>query len=346
MSFTVGQLAKLTGLTVRALHHYDAIGLLTPSQRSDSGYRLYTQADIVKLYRIQALQRFGLSLTEIETARVRAGATLPDLISQQLAALDTQIEQATTLRSQLTHLREVLARGDEPGTGEWLAAVELITQYDKYCSPEELNRLIEHNQDDTAAWQTLIADLRAATQSKLAPQNSQAQSLVQRWGTLMLQRVGGDKNLLIKMKLAYAKDSGMQARMEMQGGITPEMMQYLALVATHAHLALWSRYLSPVEIKRVNLTDAWQQKLLRANGALRNEMGAGSLPDSGPTHAALKEWDSLVDMFVAGDADLRCKVAEALQSDVDLQWNWILTPDLLEFMKRPRPSQSQKESQE
>jgi DNA-binding transcriptional MerR regulator len=37
MSFTVGQLAKLTGLTVRALHHYHAIGLLEPSQRSESG---------------------------------------------------------------------------------------------------------------------------------------------------------------------------------------------------------------------------------------------------------------------------------------------------------------------
>ena len=46
MSFTVGQLARLTGLTVRALHHYHAIGLLEPSQRSDSGYRLYTQAAV------------------------------------------------------------------------------------------------------------------------------------------------------------------------------------------------------------------------------------------------------------------------------------------------------------
>jgi DNA-binding transcriptional MerR regulator len=345
MSFTVGQLAKLTGLTVRALHHYDAIGLLVPSQRSDSGYRLYTQADIVRLYRIQALQRFGLSLTEIEIALARQGSTLPEMVSQQLAALDSQIEQATALRSQLIHLREVLARGDEPGTGEWLTVVELITQYDKYCSPEELNRLIEHNNDDAADWQALIADLRAATQSKLAPQSKQAQSLITRWGSLMLQRVGGDKNLLIKMKLAYAKDSGMQSRMEMQGGITPEMMEYLAHVAKHAHLALWSRYLSPVEIKALSLDDAWQQKLLRANGALRNEMEAGSSPNSDPTRAALKEWDSLVDMFVAGDNKLRLKVAEALQSDADLQWNWILTPDLLEFIKNAKASQSHKESQ-
>jgi DNA-binding transcriptional MerR regulator len=332
MSFTVGQLAKLTGLTVRALHHYDAIGLLTPSQRSDSGYRLYTQTDIVKLYRIQALQRFGLSLTEIETALARAGATLPDMIAQQLAALDTQIEQATTLRSQLSHLREVLARGDEPGTGEWLAAVELITQYDKYCSPEELNRLIEHNQDDTAAWQTLISELRAATQNKLAPHSPQAQSLVQRWGSLMLQRVGGDKNLLIKMKLAYAEDSGMQSRMEMQGGITPEMMQYLALVATHAHLALWSRYLNAEQVKRLRLDESWQQRLLKVVGALRQAMSDG-LPATGETvRQSLGEWDSLLDHFVDGDAAVRAKAVSALATDPDIQFNWILDAELQRFM--------------
>jgi hypothetical protein len=72
MSFTVGQLAKLTGLTVRALHHYHAIGLLEPSQRSDSGYRLYTQADIVRLYRIQALQR-AQSLAQRSRSGARRG---------------------------------------------------------------------------------------------------------------------------------------------------------------------------------------------------------------------------------------------------------------------------------
>ena len=59
MAFTVGQLAKLTGLIVRALHHYDAIGLLMPSHRSNAGYRQNTQDDVAKLFRIQALQRSG-----------------------------------------------------------------------------------------------------------------------------------------------------------------------------------------------------------------------------------------------------------------------------------------------
>lgn len=49
MALKIGELARRTGLTVRALHHYDAIGLLTPSARSDAGYRLYNDADVARL---------------------------------------------------------------------------------------------------------------------------------------------------------------------------------------------------------------------------------------------------------------------------------------------------------
>jgi DNA-binding transcriptional MerR regulator len=45
----VGEVARATGLTVRALHHYDEIGLLVPSGRSDAGYRLYGEADVERL---------------------------------------------------------------------------------------------------------------------------------------------------------------------------------------------------------------------------------------------------------------------------------------------------------
>jgi MerR family transcriptional regulator, thiopeptide resistance regulator len=68
MLFKVGELARRTGLTVRALHHYDDIGLLHPSVRSDAGYRLYNAADIERLHTVQALQHLGLSLNDIQKA--------------------------------------------------------------------------------------------------------------------------------------------------------------------------------------------------------------------------------------------------------------------------------------
>ncbi|MGE4539008.1 MAG: MerR family DNA-binding transcriptional regulator [Desulfovibrio sp.] len=50
MSLRIGELARKSGLTVRALRHYDAIGLLTPSGRSDAGYRLYDRKDVMRLH--------------------------------------------------------------------------------------------------------------------------------------------------------------------------------------------------------------------------------------------------------------------------------------------------------
>lgn len=61
----VGELAARAGLTVRTLHHYDSIGLLSPSARSDAGYRLYDRDDVARLQQIQALRAFGMALADI-----------------------------------------------------------------------------------------------------------------------------------------------------------------------------------------------------------------------------------------------------------------------------------------
>ena len=65
MAFTVGDLARLTGVTVRALHHYDEIGLVRPSGRTDAGYRLYSDADVVRLQQVLLFRELGLPLDEI-----------------------------------------------------------------------------------------------------------------------------------------------------------------------------------------------------------------------------------------------------------------------------------------
>ena len=63
--YKVSEAAALSGVTVRTLHHYDAIGLLQPSARSDAEYRLYDNDDIATLQRIRRYQSFGFSLEEI-----------------------------------------------------------------------------------------------------------------------------------------------------------------------------------------------------------------------------------------------------------------------------------------
>src|SRR5438045_9670423 len=63
-AYKVGQLAKRTGMSGRTLHHYDAIGLLSPSRRTESGHRLYDRDDVARLQQIKSLRQLGFALEE------------------------------------------------------------------------------------------------------------------------------------------------------------------------------------------------------------------------------------------------------------------------------------------
>src|SRR5436309_14793598 len=74
----VGELARRVGLTIRALHHYDEVGLLRPSLRTEAGHRLYTAADVARLQRILSLRQLGLSPEVVRDCLTRPGFS-PDV---------------------------------------------------------------------------------------------------------------------------------------------------------------------------------------------------------------------------------------------------------------------------
>lgn len=67
-NYTVSRLAKLAGVSVRTLHHYDHIGLLKPSSRTAAGYRLYAEPDLLRLQQILFFKELDFSLDEIQAA--------------------------------------------------------------------------------------------------------------------------------------------------------------------------------------------------------------------------------------------------------------------------------------
>lgn len=93
MSYSVGQVSAFAGVTVRTLHHYDKAGLLSPSDRSRAGYRLYSEADLVRLQQILFYRELGFPLDEI-------------------AAIfkDPQVNPLERLRARQRHLQEEIAR--------------------------------------------------------------------------------------------------------------------------------------------------------------------------------------------------------------------------------------------
>ena len=85
-TYRIGEFAKLAGVTVRALHHYDRIGLLKP-QRSNSGTRLYSLKDLERLEQIAALKFLGIHLQEIKLLLKHGPLTLTDSLHMQREAL-------------------------------------------------------------------------------------------------------------------------------------------------------------------------------------------------------------------------------------------------------------------
>lgn len=85
--YKVSEVARLANVTVRALHHYDEIGLLRPSGRSGAGYRLYSEADLVRLHRIAVGRSLGLALEEIRRALDDPNTDARGLLAEHRATL-------------------------------------------------------------------------------------------------------------------------------------------------------------------------------------------------------------------------------------------------------------------
>ena len=95
-SYTVGSLAKLAGVTVRALHHYEDEGLLHP-ERTASGYRRYGATDVERLQQILLLRSCGLSLGDIRGALDNGDFDFHAVLIDHLATLRTRQKELETL---------------------------------------------------------------------------------------------------------------------------------------------------------------------------------------------------------------------------------------------------------
>lgn len=87
MSYSIGEVARVSGVTVRTLHHYDEIGLLPPGGRSSVGYRRYTEADLDRLQQILAYRELGFPLDQIATILADPDADLREHLRRQHSLL-------------------------------------------------------------------------------------------------------------------------------------------------------------------------------------------------------------------------------------------------------------------
>ena len=231
-AYSVGALAKASGITVRTLHHWDAIGLLVPAERAGNGYRRYGAADVGRLYRILALRRLGLSLEEIAAALDREGPELEAAVRAHLARVEDQLTAVTTLRDRLVRILDAIGSDAGPSSRQLIETIEVMTMHEQYYTPEQLEQLAARRealgeegmrkaQDD---WAQLIAEVEAECEAGTDPADPKVQALVDRWQALIQAFTGGDAGITASLKRMYSEQGAEQAS---RGAMSAGLQEYV-----------------------------------------------------------------------------------------------------------------------
>ncbi|HEV8240292.1 MAG TPA: MerR family transcriptional regulator [Thermoanaerobaculia bacterium] len=228
----VGQLAKRTGLTVRTLHHYDELGIVSPRRRSAAGYRLYGEEDVARLLQVVLLRRLGLSLAEVRASLDDPRHALPTALRAQAAWLRTQIAHEQRLLARLDSLAGRLEQSGHGAGNDVLETLEMLTMFEKYMTEEQLATLAErkeqlgaaHIAEVEAEWPRLIAAVRSAMERGVDPASPELQPLVRRWQELVREFTGGDQQIAGAVRKMYAAEPAVRQRTGLDEGI----MEYVA----------------------------------------------------------------------------------------------------------------------
>lgn len=244
-AYTVRQVAEMAGVTVRTLHHYDALGLLTPSARSAAGYRLYGEADLLRLQQILFFRELGFPLEQIR-------AILEDPHFDQARALEGHREMLALERDRLARLiatvDKTLAklREDNMGmTDEELYAgfsQEQIERYKREAREKYGEQIVEESerrvkQMSKGHWEAINAEgedatrkLAALHQAGRAPDDPDAQAQVARhfkWVTNFWQP---DAESYAGLGRLYAENDEFRAHYEKYA---PDLADFMAAAMSY-----------------------------------------------------------------------------------------------------------------
>ena len=333
MLFKVGELAKRAGITVRTLHHYEAMGLLLPSARTAAGYRLYNRQDITRLHHIQALSRMGMSLNEVRDCLERQALSLQEILDSQISMLDGQLAEIAVLRQRLVTLRETLRSGAEPDLEEWLTTLELMTMYDRYFSKEELQRLpfaqADSHRDDE--WKQLVGQVAALCQQGVSPADVRAQRLATQWMEMLERDTAGEPDFLVRLNKMHQAEPDM-AR---QTGISAEMTDYVTRAFGHGKLDIYRRYLNEEEFAFTSShyfdrMQEWPPLVAE----VRKANAQGVKADSEQAQQLARRWLELFQSFAGTSPLTQQKFRAAMAQEPELAKGTWMTPEVLAWLQQ------------
>jgi len=215
--YLIKEFARLTKVTVRTLHYYDQIGLLRPSFERPNGYRVYMDADLLKLQQIVTLKFMGFSLGQIRDLLASKGYEAVKSLRVQAGAVKDEIAR---LREAARAIDQVLARLEKDGRihrQKLIKIMEVIQMgedvkkawHEKFYTEEELKAFREIGKKYTPEmmaeyqnrWAALIDEVKRNL--GLDPASDKAQDLGRRWTALVDEVYGGHAGLKAQIAKAY-----------------------------------------------------------------------------------------------------------------------------------------------
>lgn len=218
------EFAKLAGLTVRTLHHYDRIGLLKPTRRDHNGFRLYSEADFAKLEQIQTLKFIGFPLKQIKAILQDEKLRLDETLRLQRTVIEAQRYRLGLALEAVKRAEEAYSRDGATDFDAFDRINEVInmeqnTQWTKKYYSEAAQAKVEERKNlwspelqerVTRDWAKLVADIEKAMAEGVRPTESRAQELAARWRGLVSEFTGGDPEIQKGLNKMYADEKNWQ----------------------------------------------------------------------------------------------------------------------------------------
>ena len=311
--YTVTEFADLAGVTVKALHHYDRLGLLCP-RRSDSGYRLYLPRDLERLGQIVALKSAGLRLAQIRGLLERDSTAVADALGVQRQTLERKREELDRVIRAIRQVESGITMTTRPSGSRVLN--RLIEAIDMQNDVDEMKRYFKTDAAwnrarpylerwPSESWRDVFRDVHASLKDD--PASDHAHSLAKRWDVLFRADTNGDFDLragLWRSWLEYEQ--------------WPESIKQR--VAEFDYVAMW-KFIAEVSWARVGpdgrspdtVPGRAQDRASATKITLFRAIAESLDTDPGGHHTQqlIAQWRALLDQEVGDDEAMRARLLKA-----------------------------------
>jgi MerR family transcriptional regulator, thiopeptide resistance regulator len=254
--YSTGRFAQRAAVSVRTLRFYDRAGLLVPSERTEAGYRMYTDEDFPRLQQVLALKFLGLSLDEIKRCLAAGPRRLQESLGQQKAMMREKRAQLDAILQAIEEAESLLQA--EPSTLESVVRVIEVIQMQqqhewvhKYFTPEQqktMNELSETSYTEEARqklasrgpwteedqaraskqWAWIATELKRLTADGADPSGEEAQAWAGRFNGLIAQFTRHDKEIETGLQKWWQQHNELPAERQPMGNrYTPEEQEFM-----------------------------------------------------------------------------------------------------------------------